>query len=181
LEVLCFAFGAMRFHEISCRQTLYGHRGSRDECESRGWYTARQPPSERKQLIRRSSLTPEAERKLVQRALAREREIFARRVAPLLKRLDELDRMKRGPDLRLVTSAPRHLMVHAETNEFRLITRLAPAQACHHLGSTGDGLSAAEAERRLAKYGPNLVTRERKPSVAQELWNRRRIRSTRCC
>jgi hypothetical protein len=57
--------------------------------------------------MRRSSTTPEAERKLVQRALAREREIFARRVAPLLKRLEELDRMKRGPDLRLVTSAPR--------------------------------------------------------------------------
>jgi hypothetical protein len=57
--------------------------------------------------MQRSSVTPEAERKLVQRGLAREREIFARRVAPLLKRLDELDRMERGPGLRLVTSSPR--------------------------------------------------------------------------
>jgi hypothetical protein len=65
------------------------------------------PPGERKQLMRRSSIAPEAERKLVQRALACEREIFARRVAPLLKRLEELDRIKRGPNLRLVTSAPR--------------------------------------------------------------------------
>jgi hypothetical protein len=56
--------------------------------------------------MQNSSIAPEAERKLVQHALAREREIFARRVAPLLKRLEELDRMKRGPDLRLVTSAP---------------------------------------------------------------------------
>jgi hypothetical protein len=57
--------------------------------------------------MQRSSIALEAERKTVRRALAREREIFARRVAPLLKRLDELDRMKRGPALRLVTSAPR--------------------------------------------------------------------------
>jgi hypothetical protein len=67
----------------------------------------RRPLGELKQLMGTSSITPEAERKLVQRALARERESFARRVAPLLKRLDELDRMKREPDLRLVTSAPR--------------------------------------------------------------------------
>jgi hypothetical protein len=62
---------------------------------------------EGKQLMQRSSVAPEAERKTLQRALAHEREIFARRVAPLLKRLDDLDRMKRGPDLRLVTAAPR--------------------------------------------------------------------------
>jgi hypothetical protein len=67
----------------------------------------RRPLGERKQLMRRSSITPEAERKLVQRALARERENFARRVAPLLKRLEELDRMERGPHLRVVTPARR--------------------------------------------------------------------------
>ena len=55
----------------------------------------------------RSSMASEVERKLIQQALACEREIFARRVAPLLKRLEELDPMNRGPDLRLVTSAPR--------------------------------------------------------------------------
>ena len=57
--------------------------------------------------MQRSSRVPEAERKVVQHALACEREIFARRVAPLLKRLEELDRTTRRPDLRLVTSAPR--------------------------------------------------------------------------
>jgi Mg2+-importing ATPase len=62
--------------------------------------------------------------------------------------------------------------VGAETNELLLVTRLEPAQACEHLGSTDGGLSAAEAEKRLAQYGLNLVTRERKPSIAQELWNR---------
>ncbi len=60
----------------------------------------------------------------------------------------------------------------AETNELLLVTGLAPTQACRHLGSTENGLSAAEAEERLAQYGPNLVTRERKRSIAQELWNR---------
>src|SRR6516165_5192151 len=62
--------------------------------------------------------------------------------------------------------------IGAETNELLLVTRLEPAQACQHLGSTDNGVSAAEAEKRLAQYGPNLVTRERKPSIAQELWNR---------
>ena len=60
----------------------------------------------------------------------------------------------------------------AETNELLVVTRLIPAQACQHLGSTDNGLGPAEAERRLAQYGLNLVTRERKPSIAQELWNR---------
>jgi Mg2+-importing ATPase len=60
----------------------------------------------------------------------------------------------------------------AETNELLLITRLTPAQACQRLGSTDGGLSAVEAEKRIAQYGLNLVTRERKPSIAQELWNR---------
>ena len=54
----------------------------------------------------------------------------------------------------------------AETDELLVVTRLASAQACQHLGSSENGLSAAEAEKRLAQYGPNLVTRERKPSIA---------------
>jgi hypothetical protein len=57
--------------------------------------------------MQRSSFAPDVERKHLQRALASEREIFVRRVAPLLKRLEELDGMKCGPDLRLVTSAPQ--------------------------------------------------------------------------
>lgn len=36
------------------------------------------------------------------------------------------------------------------------------------------GLDAAEAERRLAEVGPNLVTHETRPSVAAELWGRTR-------
>ena len=57
--------------------------------------------------MRRSLISPEAERELLQRALARERETFARRVAPLLKRIEELDKVQGEPDLRLVTPGPR--------------------------------------------------------------------------
>ena len=44
--------------------------------------------------------------------------------------------------------------------------------ACQHLGSSENGLSAAEADKRLTQDGLNLVTRERKPTIAQEIWNR---------
>jgi Mg2+-importing ATPase len=42
------------------------------------------------------------------------------------------------------------------------------------LDSAPDGLSAAEAERRQAKYGPNLIARDARASVVQELWARAR-------
>lgn len=42
------------------------------------------------------------------------------------------------------------------------------------MGSDLAGLEAREAERRLAACGPNLVTRERKPTVIAELWGRTR-------
>jgi hypothetical protein len=58
--------------------------------------------------------------------------------------------------------------IGAETHELLRVTRLAPEQACQHLGSSDNGLSAVEAQKRLAQYGPNLVTRERKRSIAQE-------------
>ena len=57
--------------------------------------------------MRRSLISPEAEREILQRALARERETFARRVAPLLKRLEELDKVRGKPDLRVVKPASR--------------------------------------------------------------------------
>ena len=57
----------------------------------------------------------------------------------------------------------------AETDELLVVTRLAPAPACQHLGSSENGLSAAEADKRLTQDGLNLVTRERKPTIAQEI------------
>jgi len=43
-----------------------------------------------------------------------------------------------------------------------------------HVRSTIAGLDAAEAARRLAEVGPNLITHETRPSVAAELWGRTR-------
>jgi Mg2+-importing ATPase len=62
----------------------------------------------------------------------------------------------------------------ARDSELAAISRLCPAEACKSLGSSPDGLSAAEAAIRLKKYGPNLVARERKPTIPEEIWNRAR-------
>ena len=62
----------------------------------------------------------------------------------------------------------------AKAEELLSISRLTAAQSCHRLGSSCDGIPADEAAKRLAQYGHNLVTRERNPTIAQELWSRAR-------
>jgi Mg2+-importing ATPase len=54
------------------------------------------------------------------------------------------------------------------------ITCLAPAEACSKLESTPEGLSDTEAAARLEKFGPNLVARERKATIPEEIWSRAR-------
>jgi len=54
------------------------------------------------------------------------------------------------------------------------VSRLAPGEACAKLGSCLEGLSGDEAAMRLEKFGPNLVARERKATILEELWNRAR-------
>jgi Mg2+-importing ATPase len=54
------------------------------------------------------------------------------------------------------------------------VSRLQPLEACAKLGSALEGLSSAEAAVRLKKFGPNLVARERKATIPQELWSRAR-------
>src|SRR5579871_3835508 len=54
------------------------------------------------------------------------------------------------------------------------ISRLEPGEACTKMGATAEGISAAEAAARLKKLGPNLVARERKPTIPEEIWNRAR-------
>ena len=53
-------------------------------------------------------------------------------------------------------------------------SRLAPHEACARAGSAFEGLSGVEAMARLKKFGPNLVARERKATIAEELWSRAR-------
>ena len=52
------------------------------------------------------------------------------------------------------------------------ISKLEPEASCENVGSSFAGLPSDEAERRLKSYGHNLVTRERKPTILQELWGR---------
>jgi P-type Mg2+ transporter len=54
------------------------------------------------------------------------------------------------------------------------ISRLSPAQACEQVRSTSEGLSEAEAADRLREAGPNLVARERKATIPEELGSRAR-------
>jgi len=54
------------------------------------------------------------------------------------------------------------------------ISRLPPSDACTRAESSVDGLSQTEAEARLTKFGPNLVAREAKATILQELWSRAR-------
>jgi Mg2+-importing ATPase len=53
-------------------------------------------------------------------------------------------------------------------------SRLAPHEACARAGSAFEGLSGVEAAARLRKFGPNLVARERKATIPEELWSRAR-------
>jgi P-type Mg2+ transporter len=54
------------------------------------------------------------------------------------------------------------------------LSQLPPEPVCRRLASDPLGLTEDEAARRLAVYGPNLVTREQKPTVLQEIWGRAR-------
>ncbi len=54
------------------------------------------------------------------------------------------------------------------------ISRLEPDEACTRLESSPDGLLDYEAAVRFKKFGPNLVARERKPTIPEEIWNRAR-------
>jgi P-type Mg2+ transporter len=54
------------------------------------------------------------------------------------------------------------------------ISRLQPAECFARLASNPEGLSTTEAEARLKKIGPNVVARERKATIVEELWGRAR-------
>jgi Mg2+-importing ATPase len=54
------------------------------------------------------------------------------------------------------------------------ISQLQSDEACAKLGSAPEGLSEAEATIRARRFGPNLVARERKATIPEELWSRAR-------
>src|SRR5271168_4451852 len=59
-----------------------------------------------------------------------------------------------------------------DAEELLALSGLAAEPACQRLGSSAAGLAPDEAERRLTSYGLNLATREHKPTIFEEIWNR---------
>ena len=62
----------------------------------------------------------------------------------------------------------------SDIGEVFALSKLEPEASCEHVGSSIAGLTTEEAERRLKTYGLNLVTREQKPTILQEIWGRAR-------
>ncbi len=60
----------------------------------------------------------------------------------------------------------------ASAEELFILSELSADNACRKLASSTSGLAAEEAERRLKTYGLNLVAREQKPTLVQEIWGR---------
>jgi Mg2+-importing ATPase len=54
------------------------------------------------------------------------------------------------------------------------VSRLKPGDACARAESSLEGLSQTEASARLKKFGLNLVARESKATILEELWSRAR-------
>ncbi len=62
----------------------------------------------------------------------------------------------------------------SNAQELFALSRLPAQDCCKRVESSVGGLEAEEAKRRLRSHGLNLVTRERKPTIFQELWLRAR-------
>jgi Mg2+-importing ATPase len=60
----------------------------------------------------------------------------------------------------------------ALSEELVALSRVPAQAACTECASCVEGLDQAEAERRLAYFGPNLITREKKPTILRELVGR---------
>ena len=56
--------------------------------------------------------------------------------------------------------------------ELAAISLLEPAEVCGRMGSGLEGLSRAQANARLKTFGPNVVSKEDKPTILSELWGR---------
>ena len=62
----------------------------------------------------------------------------------------------------------------SDAQELFALSRLSAQDCCQRVELSTGGLEAAEAERRLKSHGLNLVARERKPSMLEEIWSRAR-------
>ena len=70
------------------------------------------------------------------------------------------------------TISHRQAQEKTGADELFALSRLLPEPACQRLGSSTLGLASDDAALRLKSYGFNLVTREREPTILQEIWRR---------
>ena len=75
-------------------------------------------------------------------------------------------------DAAAVAISHRRAQEKAGTAELIALSQLSPEPACQKLATNPVGLAEDEAARRLKGYGLNLVTREQKPTILQEIWRR---------
>jgi P-type Mg2+ transporter len=71
-----------------------------------------------------------------------------------------------------VTKLRHQAQATAGAEELHALSHLSTALTCQKLQSSPSGLAPEEAARRLQDYGLNLITRERKPTIVQEIWSR---------
>ena len=60
----------------------------------------------------------------------------------------------------------------SDVEDLFALSQLAPIAACTTLDSGLTGLTPKEAEQRLKSVGLNLITREQRPTIGQEIWKR---------
>jgi Mg2+-importing ATPase len=77
-------------------------------------------------------------------------------------------------DAATVATLHRRAQEKAGTADLIALSQLPPEPACQKLAANPVGLTEDEAARRLRAHGPNLVTREQKPTILQEIWSRTR-------
>ena len=68
--------------------------------------------------------------------------------------------------------APERRKPEQDEDELAELSRMAPDQLLARLETAAGGLTAAQAARRLKVFGPNLISRERTPTIVEELWQR---------
>ena len=76
---------------------------------------------------------------------------------------------------RASASSERRAQQKIAADELFTLSRLPPEPACHKLEADAIGLTSDEAAQRLKTYGLNLVTREKQPTIVEEIWNRSKI------
>jgi len=75
-----------------------------------------------------------------------------------------------GIDVASTKKRPKYDRTRAD--ELFVLSRLAGDVACKRLASSPQGLSADEVALRLDRYGHNLITLERQPTIPEEIWRR---------